>query len=558
MSLAAATALVSAQLERPLPLDGRRRTVTGLAYDSRLTQPGDLYVALPGSRRHGAEFAETAVRSGAVAILTDADGARHLSSLAGDRTVDVPVLKVADPRQAMAPLAAALHGRPSDGMTMLGITGTNGKTTTAYMTAAALRAAGRRVGVVGTIGFEVGGEPLQMERTTVTTPEAPELHALLARMADAQADTVVMEVSSHAVSLHRVDSISFDVCAFTNFGRDHLDFHGDLESYFAAKASLFSAEHTRHAVINIDDPWGAKLADEVRRGGSVGLSTVSVSDQDAPGPAGGRMSAADYRGWCSSVDLAGASMVTAMLPGERKIEFAVGLPGSYNVANALTAVALLDIAGVEVSVASAGLASALVPGRMEPVELDPPAPKVVVDFAHTPQAVSSVLSALAVTPSPSGRPSSSRSGRLVVVLGCGGDRDPDKRGPIGGAAARGADLVVVTDDNPRTEEPVSIRAAVLDGARAAIAHDGLSSQVIDGGDRSAAIAMALRTASAADTVVILGKGHERSQEVAGEARPFSDPDVVRSEWSRLQRERHQSDSAQGETTPNGASREETI
>jgi UDP-N-acetylmuramoyl-L-alanyl-D-glutamate--2,6-diaminopimelate ligase len=482
------------------PVAGRSDVaVTGITVDSRLVRPGDLYVALPGRRYHGARFARDAVARGAAAVLTDSDGE---AAAAGSGAA---VLVVDDPRVAMAPIAGRIYGDPSGALTMLGITGTNGKTTTSYLLAAALRAAGHRAGVIGTIGFLLDGKPMTVPRTTVTTPESPELQALLAMMVEGGADCCVMEVSSHAMVLHRADAVAFDVAAFTNFGRDHLDFHGDEESYFAAKASLFTPEHTRQAVVNIDDPYGLRLADTVAAAGQVACYRLSL---------GGN---ADYSATVVGRSSHGHARVRLRCP-RQVVEFDLGLPGNFNVRNAATALAMLDLVGVDIAAAARGLADAQVPGRMQLVDLGPGAPLVYVDFAHTPQAVTAALQAV------EGR-------RRIAVLGCGGDRDRDKREPMGAAAARSADVVVVTDDNPRSEDPAEIRTQVLSGAVAAAA--GTATLVLDGGDRRTAIRTALQQAAPEDVVAVLGKGHEPGQEIAGFVEPFSDIDVLRREWATL-------------------------
>jgi len=476
--------------------------VTGMTLDSRLVSPGDVYVALPGRAHHGGDFAAEAVRRGAVAVLTDDAGAR----LAGP--LDRPVIVVEEPRAAMAGLAARVHGEPSRAMTMYAVTGTNGKTTTSFLLAAALHEAGRHVGVIGTIGFLLDGRPVAGARTTVTTPESPELQALLARMRDGGADSLVMEASSHALALGRVDAIRFDVAAFTNFGRDHLDFHGDLTSYFEAKAALFTPGRTSSAVLNVDDERGVELG---RRCRAAGLPYVTVA-LDSPD--------ADYR--AEHWETIGAlSRVDASLAG-RRLSFDLALPGDFNVRNALTALAMIDVAAGDLDLATAarGLATASVPGRMQRVDLGPGAPDAYVDFAHTPQAVTAALAALA------GR-------RVLVVLGCGGDRDPAKRGPMGAAAVRGSNVVVVTDDNPRTEDPAAIRAEVLAGALDEVRSGGTEAEVVDGGDRRSAIALALRAAGAGDVVAVLGKGHEPGQEIDGQIHPFSDVDVLLQTWQEV-------------------------
>lgn len=475
---------------------GASGRLTGICLDSRQVLPGDLYVALPGLRAHGADFVSAAVSRGALAVYTDADGAARADA------AGVPVVVVADPRASMGELAARIYGHPARGLSMFGVTGTNGKTSTVFLLEAALAALGRRVATIGTIGFRLGGERVESPRGTVTTPDAPDLQAMLARMAERGADCVAMEVSSHALALHRVDGLTFDVAGFTMFGQDHLDYHATLEDYFAAKARLFTAPLTRVAVINADDPWGRRLMDRVRADGGPRLVTVGVDADDV-----------DYRvtAWRTRPD--GSSDVTVRTPAG-VVGFAVSMLGDFNVRNALTALAMVGAAGLDVARAASGLVDAQVPGRMQRVHLGADRPHVVVDFAHTPQAVEAALRALP-------------AGRHVVVLGAGGDRDPHKRTPMGAAAARNADVVVVTDDNPRSEEPAAIRAAVLEGARAA-ARAGV--RVLDGGDRRSAIHTALGLAGPGDWVAVLGKGHETGQTIGDEVIPFDDVQVVR-DWA---------------------------
>lgn len=472
---------------------GASGVLRGVALDSRQVRPGDLYVGLSGATTHGARFAAQAAASGALALLTDAAGA-ELAADAG-----LPVITVADPRHTMAGLAADVYGRPGEALDLFGVTGTNGKTSTVFLLEAALAALGRTVATVGTIGYRVGGKPLPGTRTTITTPEAPDLQALLAVVREAGADAVAMEVSSHALALHRVEGLTFDAAAFTMFGQDHLEFHHTLEEYFAAKSLLFLGGRARSAVVNTADPWGAKLADMVRVDGAARLVTTLAPD-------------ADLRVVRSEPLADGGSRVDLVHPGGTT-RFTLSMLGDFNVANAVTALALVHAAGLSVADAASGLAEAQVPGRMQRIELGPDAPHTVVDFAHTPQAVAAALAALP------------RTGRRIAVLGAGGDRDTTKRGPMGEAAAAAADIVVVTDDNPRSEDPAAIRAAVLAGARGVA-----GTEVVDGGDRRSAITTALRLARPGDWVAVLGKGHETGQDIAGTISPFDDAAVIRETW----------------------------
>jgi UDP-N-acetylmuramoyl-L-alanyl-D-glutamate--2,6-diaminopimelate ligase len=485
----------ASRLPGPLPgLDGA--DVTGVGLDSRAIRPGQVYAALPGQHTHGARFAAEAVRRGAAAVLTDAAGRDLLGPDAG-----VPVVVVDDPRAVLAELAAAVQGHPARAMRMFGITGTNGKTSTVFLLEAALAALGERVGTLGTIGFRLAGEAIDRSRSTVTTPEAPDLQELLGQLRDAGATSVAMEVSSHALALRRVGGIVFDVAGFTHLGRDHLDFHGDLDSYFAAKAELFLDGRARACVVNVDGEWGRRLAGMIRAQGTPLLTTGSAAD-------------ADLRLQAARPDAEGRTVVSLATP-EGALDFVVGMPGGFNVANAITAAAMVRAAGLDAAAAVAAFGTASVPGRMQRVDLGPGAPAAVVDFAHTPEAVAAALAAL---PAP-----------RIAVLGAGGDRDATKRGPMGAAAAANAELVVVTDDNPRSEDPATIRAAVRAGAEAA----GGGTEVVDGGDRRSAIALALRRARGAGWVAVLGKGHETGQDIGGVISPFDDVAVLRDEWERL-------------------------
>jgi UDP-N-acetylmuramoyl-L-alanyl-D-glutamate--2,6-diaminopimelate ligase len=478
--------------------------VSGVSIDSRSVRAGDVYVGLPGSLTHGARFAAAAAAAGAVALITDAAGAE----LAAD--TGLPVVVVEDPRSELPRVAAEVYGRPGERLSLFGVTGTTGKTSTSFLLAAGLAATGHQVGTIGTIGFRLGERQLASERTTVTTPESSDLQALLAYLAEQGADAVAMEVSSHALALHRVDQLRFGVAGFTNLGRDHLDFHHDQESYFQAKAELFRNGRAAAAVICIDDEYGRRLAAEVRAGGAMPMVTTGADDR------------ADYYVAAAALQADGSRLVRLVTPSG-EVGFRLGLLGEFNLRNATTAAAMMDVAGLDLSVALAAFAHAAVPGRMQRVDLGPGAPGVIVDFAHTPESVTAALRGLP-------------EGRRIAVLGCGGDRDQAKRSPMGAAAAADAQTVIVTDDNPRSEDPAAIRAAVLAGAREAAGNSG--AEVIDGGDRAAAIRTALSLAGPHDWIAILGKGHERGQQLANETIPFDDVAVVAREWRAVAGEEH--------------------
>ena len=455
--------------------------VTGVTHDSRAVHPGDLFAALPGAHAHGAAYAEQARERGAVAMITDADGV--------DLVAGFPALVAADPREALGSVAAEVYAHPARQLLLIGVTGTNGKSTSVHLLEAGLQAAGYRTGIVGTTGVRIGDRNVPNERTT---PEATDLHALLARMVEEGVTAVAMEVSSHALVLGRVNGLVYDVAVFTQLSQDHLDFHGTMEDYFAAKASLFTAERSRRGVIGVDGMWGRRLADQC------GIPQITYAlDHDAdvvctaivPGPAVQALEVADA-------------------DGTHRVE--VGLPGRFNAANALGSWAALRAAGVPAATLTAAFAGVTVPGRMERIDEGQDF-TAIVDYAHSPDAVERVI--LAVAPEP--------GGRRIVVLGCGGDRDRDKRHLMGEVAAAGADILIVTDDNPRSEDPTAIRAEMMRGATA------VGGDITEIGDRRAAIAAAVARAQAGDVLLLLGKGHEHGQEVAGVVTPFDDRDELR-------------------------------
>ncbi len=471
--------------------------VTGVAQVSAAVRPGDLFVALPGASTHGATFAADAVRRGAVAVLTDPAGARRLTQQSGEG-VELPVLVVPDPRQAVGPLAAAVFGHPSRKLRVVGITGTNGKTTTAHLTDAVLRNLGGKAALLGTVHTRIGDELLPSTRTT---PEAAELQALLALAVESGVDTVVMETSSHALALGRVDGVRFAVGAFTNLSVDHLDFHGGLDDYFAAKARLFDGR-CEHEIVTVDDDAGRRLV-------TSGTVTVSIACDTAADWIADEFHSTGY-----------GQRFTLRTPDGRRFPAEIGLPGRFNVGNGLLAVAICAALGADVGGAVAALAAAPgVPGRMERIGPESLPITAVVDYAHAPDGVSKALGALrGVTP-----------GRLICVLGCGGDRDAGKRPAMGAAAAAGADLFVATDDNPRSEAPDKIRAELLAGIPGGTG----TGQVVEIGDRADAIEYAVRAAAPGDTVAVLGKGHEQGQEIAGVKNPFDDREVLAGVLTRV-------------------------
>ncbi|MEV6649764.1 UDP-N-acetylmuramoyl-L-alanyl-D-glutamate--2,6-diaminopimelate ligase [Streptomyces sp. NPDC051219] len=464
---------------------------TGITHDSRAVRPGDVYAALSGARLHGADFAAQAADLGAAAILTDPAGAERAAA------TGLPVFVVEDPRGRMGELAAEIYGRPGRDLLQIGITGTSGKTTTAYLIEGGLKAAGGLTGLIGTVETRIGEERIKSERTT---PEATDLQALFAVMRERGVRSVAMEVSSHALVLGRVDGCVFDVAVFNNLSPEHMEFHSDMEDYFRAKAQLFTPERSRVAVVNFDDEYGRRLVKE---------ATVPVTTFSAEGHPD-----ADWRAGDVEVGPRGSTF-TAIGPKGERIRASAPLPGPFNVANTLAAIVTLAVAGTDPQTAADGVAAVTgVPGRLERVDAGQPY-LAVVDYAHKTDAVESVLRSLRKV----------TEGKLHVVLGCGGDRDKTKRGPMGAAAARLADTAVLTSDNPRSEDPLAILAAMLAGAAEVPVHE--RGDVLVDADRAAAIAAAVARAEAGDTVLVAGKGHEQGQDIAGVVRPFDDRQVLR-------------------------------
>jgi len=437
--------------------------VTTIAQDSRHVPPGALFCCVRGDRADGHRFAPDAVAAGAVALVVE----RPLD-------LGVPQVVVGAVRPAMALLADALHGHPSRALTVVGVTGTNGKTTTVSLLGSVFSTAGWSSGVIGTL---TGAR---------TTPEAPELQAALAAMRDRGVRAVAMEVTSHALAQHRVDGVRFAVGVFTNLSRDHLDFHATMEAYFAAKASLFEVGRVAHAVVNLDDPHGRLLAD------TVGVPVTGFSLADAP-------------------DLVVGARVSRFR--WRSTEVVLPLGGRFNVSNALAAATAASVLGIDADVIARGLASAApVPGRFELVDAGQPF-SVVVDYAHTPDGLDQVLKAAREL---------AADHQVLVVFGCGGDRDATKRPAMGEVAARLADVAVITSDNPRSEDPGAIISAVKRGVPGTA-----GARVLVEPDRRAAIGLALAEAHRGDVVVIAGKGHETTQTIGDRAVAFDDRVVAR-------------------------------
>ncbi len=464
--------------------------VSGVSLSSQRLLPGDLYAALAGARVHGIDFVLDAVEAGAVAVLTDEVGAARMNP-GSPMLAGVPVIVADDPRSLLGVLSAQVYGEPASAFATIGVTGTQGKTTTTRLLEAGLQRSGIVAGVVGTVGTRIAGRDV---KTSLTTPEAPDLHALFAQMKEKRVAACAMEVSSHALVLGRVDGIVFDVAVFLNLGRDHLDFHHSVEEYYLAKASLFTPGRARKGLVNIDDEHGRRLAAQAPIP-ILTLSTHGDADWEAReivlGPDG--------------------STFTVFAPDGRRIEARCPLPGDFNVANTLAAIAAAAEAGFDPQRVANGIGdSAGVPGRLERVDAGQEF-TVVVDYAHKPDAVEAAIRTL--------RPLT--DSRVIVVLGAGGDRDQGKRPIMGEIAGRLADVVIVTDDNPRTEEPATIRAEVLAGARQGKA------EVTEIGDRHEAISTAIAQAQAGDIVLIAGKGHETGQEIHGEIHPFDDRSVAR-------------------------------
>lgn len=472
--------------------------VSGVCLDSRAVQPGDLYAALPGAKVHGARFASSAVGAGAAAVLTDAEG---LASVEG---LEVPVVVVPDVRAVLGAVASAVYGTPANAPRAFGVTGTNGKTTTTYLLRSLLGALGQTTGLIGTIEILAGDEPIP---SVLTTPEAPQLHALMARMAESGVGTVAMEVSSHSLEFSRVSGLRFAVAGFTNLTQDHLDLHGSMEEYLAAKAKLFTDEYAERGVVIVDGEWGRTLAE------SAPIPVVTLLTEEATG--GDRVPDADW----SVVEVRRDGLEHAFYLRHRdgrEVRARTGLPGGFNVSNAALALTMLLEGGVEADTLQRALEECpdaltpSVPGRMQVIHRGPTA---IVDFAHNPDAIVRALEAVE-TP----------HGRRILVFGATGERDTSKRPIMGELAARHADVVIVTDDDPHGEDPAVIRADVMEGASRANAG---STQVMEVAPRADAIAAAVAMARPEDVILVAGRGHEVWQEVNGVNLALDDREELR-------------------------------
>jgi UDP-N-acetylmuramoyl-L-alanyl-D-glutamate--2,6-diaminopimelate ligase len=456
--------------------------ISGLTQTSQDVESGDIFLAFPGAKAHGATFCNEAIHRGAHAVLTDIQGAQIVS----ESSPGFPVVAVHDPRRSAGTLAAWFYDEPMRDLYSVGITGTNGKTTTTTLLHQIWTGEGRESGLIGTVETRIGSDLLKSKRTT---PESSELQALAATMRERHVRNFVMEVSSHAISLERIRGSHFAAVAFTNLTQDHLDFHGTMEKYFQAKSALFTFEYADLAVINIDDPYGAQLAQSV----DIPVRTVSRQDEKA-----------DWHYDFSIPHLRGHD-VSIRGPGGILIEGFLPLHGGYNLDNALMAVALAYESGVD-PVAIATILPTLMGahGRMEPVNVGQDF-AAFVDYAHSPDAVSRVLEACRLM----------TAGKVIAVLGCGGDRDSSKRAVMGMALSSGSDVAVFTSDNPRSEDPTEILEQMVTGLSLALPDKVML-------DRRGAIQYAVSQALPGDVVIILGKGHEAGQEIAGVVIPFDD------------------------------------
>ncbi len=464
--------------------------ISGVTHNSLQVESGVLFAALPGAKTHGARFVESVIAQDVAAVLTDSEGWAICGALCEE--AGIPVLVVQNPRGQLGAICLTVYGKPP--VKLIGITGTNGKTTTAYMVMQGMRSAGIPVGMIGTLATYIGDTQIPSARTT---PEAPDLFNLLLRMYQAGVEVVVMEVSSIAIAEHRIDGLFFDVVGFTNLSHDHLDYHGDMETYFQEKCKLFEPARSSQGIVCVGDTWGSRLCGTAQ----IPIQSVNLIQRGEQ-----VTSDADWVGVRTN-----AGNLTVLHNGIEEIVFDVESPGLANAWNALLAVAILSAAGWRPQLTAAAIGESSVPGRGELVSSHMGV-RIYVDYAHSPDAIEAFLSDLR----------SRATGRVITVIGAGGDRDASKRTLMGHVSAKLSDVVIITDDNPRSENPAEIRQSLVIGAQA-----DNSAIVEEIGDRRAAISRAVEIAQSGDCIAVLGKGHEDHIDVGGARIPFHDSTVIR-------------------------------
>lgn len=459
-----------------------KANITGITHNTESVEQGDLFVALSGEKTHGAKFISQAVANGAVAVLTDLEG----QQLIGE--IEIPVLVAENPRHILGDVSSFVFGNPSSHLKVLGITGTNGKTTAAWLLKAGLEKSGLPTSLLGTVGNSIAGLNFPSARTT---PEAPELQALLALALEKGSKVVSMEVSSHSLTLERINGTKFSSVGFTNLSQDHLDFHKNMQNYFEAKAKLFTNKFSEKAVITTTDNWGKKLAAQTQ------IPFMSL---------GGDVTN-DWR--VQDITAAFGHVYFEVIDQRKKAhKVTLSFAGAFNAYNAALVIAMAQQIGVDVREFISGIKETQIPGRMQPIAI-PGAALGIIDYAHTPEAIENVLSAL----------KKQTNGKLIVVIGAGGNRDAEKRPFMGSSGEKFADKLFITDDNPRDENPAQIRKEIISGIKD-------KSQITEVGDRQSAIKQAVSNSNPDDTIAILGKGHETTQEVSGEIFDFDDSKVL--------------------------------
>ncbi len=457
--------------------------IQGLSNKSKEINPGELFVALPGEKTHGANYVEEAMKNGAKAVLTDNSGFELI------KHKSFPILKTERIRDLLGEISSYIYENPSSKMNVFGITGTNGKTTTAWLLKAGLEKCGIKTGLLGTAGIDIPGLKIDSERTT---PESPELQKLLALALQNGATAISMEVSSHALTLGRVNGTKFKAVGFTNLSQDHLDFHKNMQDYFEAKALLFNKHYSDQAIITTNDLWGKKLS-----------AQTTIEFQSLGGDIDNYWRVTDITAALGHVEFKLQNSIKQIF------DIKLGFAGSFNAFNASLAIALANKLDIDLNMFIKGIENIQIPGRMQPV-LVPGAPLAIIDYAHSPEAIENVLSTL----------KKETKGKLITIVGAGGNRDKEKRPKMGSAVDNYSDLVIVTDDNPRDENPAEIRTAVISGISD-------KRKIIEIGDRREAIKHAITQGQELDTIAVLGKGHENYQEIKGEIFPFNDYLIVK-------------------------------